>query len=185
MAKLSDYDRVTNVLYPFSDLQKIDPSVLKNAAERGEKVHEFCTAIMNDLGVVEINPNYEGYLKSFEIWMQGKEFCPRPDRFFCDKYKITGEIDGLYSNETGMTLFDIKTPAKESKSWLLQGSAYSYLAKQAGLKITKIEFVRLCKNGSPAVSYIYEENMDMFLKCLDIYRYFFSKKSEESYLDYL
>jgi hypothetical protein len=184
MAKI-EYDRVTEVLYPFSGLSSVDPYVLKHASERGSKVHEICEAITNDLGVIDMNPDFTGYTKSFEDWSQGKEFVERPSRFFCDKHHITGEIDGLYKNETGLTLFDIKTPATEKKTWSLQGSAYSYLAKKSGLNITKIEFVKLSKNGEKAISYFYKEDFDAFLKCLEIYRKFFKTRTTLNYLDFL
>lgn len=173
--KGDEYIRVTHILYPYSGLDKVPIDVLKNASERGSKIHEICSAMVDDLGVGVLDPDYSGYIKSFEDWMQGKEFVERPSRLYCDKYKITGEIDGLYKNETGLTLFDIKTPAKESKTWSCQGSAYSYLCKKSGLDITKIEFVKLSKDGSEAVSFFYEENMEIFLKCLDLYKYFFLK----------
>lgn len=170
-----EYTRVTHVLYPFSGLDQVPIEVLKNAQERGSKVHEICSAIVDDLGVVILDPDYTGYIRSFEEWMINKEFVQRPSRLYCDKYKITGEIDGLYKNETGLTLFDIKTPAKESRTWSCQGSAYSYLCKLNGLNITKIEFVKLAKDGSKAVSFFYEENLEIFLKCLELYKHFFLK----------
>jgi hypothetical protein len=185
MAKCIEHDRVTEVLYPFSGLSRVDPDILKQAADRGSKVHEICEAITNDLGVIDMNPDFSGYIRSFEQWAEGKEFIERPARFYCNQHYITGEIDGLYENETGLTLFDIKTPATEKKTWPLQGSAYSYLAKKAGLNITKIEFVKLSKGGEKATSYFYDENIDLFLKCLELYRKFFKTRQTLSYLDFL
>jgi hypothetical protein len=81
MHKISNYIRVTDVLYPFSNLSHIDPSILKNAAHRGTKVHEVCSAIMENLGVLELDDSVAGYITSFEKWAQGKKGLKRPDRF--------------------------------------------------------------------------------------------------------
>ena len=178
MQKTSDYPgfvRVTEALSIYSGIDKVPEKYLVDAKERGDKVHEIFTAMMNHLGVIETFPNYSGYIKSLESWIKDKEFIERPPRLFCDKYKITGEVDGIYKNPNGLTLFDIKTSQKINKTFLLQLSAYAYLCRLLGLNITKIECVQLLKDGSPAVSFFYEENLELFLECLKLYRYFFSK----------
>lgn len=183
--KTSDeYIRVTDVLFPFSGLKSIPAHVLQNAAERGTKVHEICEALISDLGTIPISPDLSGYIASFSKWAEDKKFVARPLRFYCDKYKITGEIDGLYKTEEGFTLFDIKTPATEGKTWSLQGSAYFYLATQAGYPITAIEFIQLSKLGYDAKVYSYKPNFELFLKCLEIYKLFFKdqKNNENDYL---
>lgn len=184
--KTSDeYIRVTDVLFPFSGLRSIPPHILQNAQERGTKVHEICDAIMNDLGTIDISPELNGYISSFSKWTEGKVFFKRPPRFYCDKYKITGEVDGLYINEDGsLTLFDIKTPASEGKTWSLQGSAYFHLATQADYPISKIEFIQLSKIGYDPKIYSYKPNFELFLKCLEIYKIFFKdqKNNENDYL---
>ncbi len=181
----SIYDRVTACLYPFSGLSHIDPEILANAAERGTKVHEICDAMMNDIGVFNISDTYEGYINSFTQWIPGKKFVSRPSRFYCDKYYISGEIDGLYKEKDGYVLFDIKTPARESKTWMLQGSAYSYLAKQAGFNIIRIEFIKLDKTGKEPKVFTYKEDFNAFVNCLEVYRYFYKTDNKENYLDFM
>lgn len=180
-----NYIRVTDVLFPFSGLKALDPTILKNAAERGTKVHEVCDSIINNFGFLSFDEQISGYIESFKIWNKDKEFIDKPERFFCDKYKITGECDGIIKNPTGFTLIDFKTPATESKSWLLQGSAYSYLAKQAGYNITEIHFVKLSKEGKAPKVFSYVEDFELFLKCLEVYNYFFKKPMDENPLDYI
>jgi Holliday junction resolvase-like predicted endonuclease len=183
MAKNKDYLRVTQVLSPFSGLSKVNPIVLSKAGERGSKVHEICTAVMDEIGIFPFGNTYDGYIESFKKWMDGKKFIDRPSRFYCDKYMITGEIDAIYQDKEDLVLIDIKTSSKENKTWPLQGSAYAYLCRQNGYNISRIEFIQLSKMGNEAKIYSYKENFDMFLKCLDVYKTFFDK--EEDYMEYI
>lgn len=174
-----NYTRVTEVLYPFSGLSKIDPHIVKNAAERGSRVHELCDALINDLGILDMDNKLAGYLTSFEKWAANKEFLVKPSRFYCDKYMITGECDGIYKDGNDLILFDLKTPLRESKTWPLQCSAYAYMARRDGYNIKRVEVIKLCQTGKEPTVYTYEENFDLFLKCLDIYRHFFAGKQED------
>lgn len=181
-----EYTRVTDALKFLSGLSKVPEQVLKNASERGTRVHLICDALMEGIDTTkEETSDIQGYIDGFNTWQIGKKFVSKPSRFFCDEHKITGEIDGLYENETGLTLFDFKTSSKPGKTWPLQGSAYSYLAKQYGLNITKIEFVHLFKNGKEPKSYFYEENFSKYLFCLEIHREFFVNETCEIDLEHL
>lgn len=185
MREFKDYVRVTDVLYPLTGLNKVDPNILKNAADRGTKVHEICDALLNDLGIYELDNKLQGYIESFATWYPSKKFIDKPARFYCDKYMITGECDAIYEGEEGLVLVDIKTPVNESKTWKVQGSAYSYLAKINGYDIKKIEFVKLSKEGKPPTIYQYEEDFPLFLKCLDIYNHFHKNFKDDTGIDYL
>lgn len=181
MQEFKTYDRVTSVLYPFSGLSKIDKSILKNACDRGTRVHEICDAIMEGIGFEY--DQFGGYYDSFNLWAN-KDFLVKPDRFFCNDYKITGEIDGIYRDGKGLVLFDIKTPYREGKTWKLQASAYAYLARKHGYNITRVEVVKLNKEGKLPTVYTYKEDFKKFVCCLDVYREFFSKENETP-LEYL
>lgn len=185
MKDMSEYIRVTDVLYPLSGLRFIDPAVLKNAADRGTKVHNIANALMDGIGVYNEDPNVQGYIDSLSQWLPGKEFVDRPGRFFCDELMITGEVDCLYKEGDGMVLVDLKTPASEGKTWKYQLSAYKYLAQKAGLNIVRIEAVRLSKTGGKPKTYVYEDHLAMYLHCLFVYKEFFWSKEEENPLDYL
>jgi hypothetical protein len=173
MKNLEDYVRVTEVLSHFSGIKNIPPQILQNAAERGTRVHEICDAIINDMGAFDVSENLRGYIDSFNYFLNGKRFIEKPERFFCDKYKISGECDGIYEEDKNLVLVDFKTSSKENKTWRLQGSAYSYLAKLYGYKISRIEFVKLCSEGSSPKIFVYQEDFETFLKCLDVYNLFF------------
>lgn len=180
------YTRVTDVLYPLSGLSKIDPEVVQRAADRGTLVHKICDAIINDFPYEnQITDETQGYIESFLQYLP-RDFIEKPDRFYCDKHMITGECDAIYKDEDGkLVLVDFKTPAAESKTWMLQASAYSYLAKLNGFDIQKIEFVRLMKNGKSPKIHVYEENFDLYLKCLEVYRYFFKDAKEPSPIEFI
>lgn len=184
MNDIKDYTRVTECLYPLSGLKSIPAEILKKAADRGTRVHEICDAIMADIGMLDLEDEVAGYIKSFEQWLPRK-FLEKPDRFFDDDHHLTGEADGMYVDGDDLVLFDIKTPAKESNTWLLQLSAYAYLARLSGYPITVIEVVRLNKDGKAPEVIRYKEDFDLFLNCLSVYRYFYSGKEQENYLDYL
>lgn len=174
--KIEDYLRVTEVLSPFSGLDQIDPIVLENAARRGTNVHLALDAFIEGLPMKIEDPSYGGYLHSALGFLLKKNFVTKPKRFFDDDLMITGECDAIYKDESGLVLVDFKTSSKESKTWMLQGSAYAHLARKAGYDIKRIEFVHLLKDGKPCKIYEYEEDFELYLKCLDVYRYFFEKK---------
>lgn len=210
---ITDYTRVTEVLYPFTGLSKIDPEVLENAASRGTIVHKLCDCLAFRIGIFpgdidELVKTYtiksdrssdeneihfqkekklvENFIKSFEKWYIDKDFIDKPARFYEDKLMITGECDLIYKDEKGhLILVDLKTPSSESKSWLLQGSAYSYMAKKIGYDIQAIEFLQISRIGSKPKIFKYEENFDLFRSHLNAYRYSFKDCFIENNLDYL
>ena len=175
---INDYLRVTEVLSPFSGLDQIDPGILENAAKRGTDIHLALDAFIEGLPMKISDPSYQGYLESASNFMKDKKFIIKPRRFFDDELMITGECDAIYKEEDGLVLVDFKTSSKESKTWMLQGSAYAHLARKSGYNIKRIEFVHLLKDGNPCKIYQYEEDFELYLKCLCVYRYFFEKKSK-------
>lgn len=174
------YYRVTEILETYSKMHLIDPEVLGNACVRGTKVDEACRCLMQGIEPFHLEDEYKGYLESFREWQEGKTFIANPGRLYCDELMLTGECDGIYKGETGLVLFDIKTPQSTSRSWALQGAAYVYLVGIAGLKIEKIEFVRIRKEGKSALvdPYEYESNWELFKKALELHKYFYEPKKK-------
>lgn len=202
---IDDYTRVTAVLSPFSGLNLIDPEVLSNAANRGTCVHNLCDLLicLGFLEEEEIDSHIKKYarndehfekekklivkmLTSFDKWRIGKRFENKPERFFDDDLMITGECDMIYKNSHGYrVLVDLKTPVSVSKTWPLQGSAYSYMSKKSGLKIDFIVFVQLSRSNAEAKEHFYEENFPLFKSALDMYRYFYKDWKQPLNEDYL
>lgn len=173
------YLRVTEILSPFSGLSNVPEHILENAKERGTAVHQAISAIENGIGQDGHNDSIAGYLSSYNQWACGKVFMQVPDRFYDDSLMITGEIDAMYETEDGIIIVDYKTPMKESKTWPLQATAYSYLARQNGYYVLGVQFVKLDASGKEPIIYEYKENMDLFLSILETYRYFYGKKEKK------
>jgi len=179
------YLRVTDILSPFSGLSNINPDVLKNAGNRGTLVHEIIEGIEQGFGKENVPEIAIGYIESYEKWAAGKDFLPAAKRFYENELMITGLIDSIYRDGEDLVLVDYKTPAKESKTWAIQASAYSFMCKKNGYNISRIEFIKLDKTGKYPKVYTYVENMDMFLKILECYKFFFKEVDQEIHLDYL
>ena len=172
----SEYTRVTEILYPYSGLQSIPPAILANAANRGTKVHNICESIMKGLGDWGVDEETKPYVDSFNKWWSlGHKVLSIEQRFFCSELMITGQVDMIVETENGAVILDLKTSSKPSKTWPLQGSAYAYMAKQAGYDIKGIHFLHLSKTGGDPHLYVYDDNFELFKKCLDIYKHFFEK----------
>lgn len=173
------YTRVTEVLAPFSGIDKIDKAVLEAACQRGTAVHEIIECMQEGLPTGDIPDHLLGYIESYDLWVGDKKFIKKPDRFFDKELMITGECDCLYQDNEGLILVDFKTSTSEGKTWKYQGSAYSYLAKRNGYDIKRIEFVKVSKDGKRANTYSYKEDMDSFRRLLEIYREFFKYNKED------
>jgi hypothetical protein len=189
------YYRVTHVLEPMSKLNLVPQHILEarleNKQNLGKLVHECCEYIVDEkitgdyFGLPKEAEGVSGYISSFLRWAENKNGWKRPQRFYCSNLMLTGMPDGLYKNETGYTIYDLKIPVATSKTWKYQGAAYAYLAMQAGYNITQVEFVRLKKDGKKPISNFYDDFKDDFktyLDCLKLYKIFFpiTKKKEET-----
>jgi hypothetical protein len=195
------YTRVSEVLSLFSDLKSIPPDILANAASRGTAVHFLCESLVlnhvDDMEEIvrEYTRNEEHFQKeliqvnhlvnSFKKWSKGKAFANTLDRLYDEELMLTGEVDLVYRDERGYVLVDLKTPASESKSWLLQGSAYHQMANKSGWRVDVIEFVKLSKTGKDPIVYVYKPRWDLFKAVLDTYRYYNIISELPSDVDYL
>jgi hypothetical protein len=170
-----NFTRVTNILYPFSGLDKVNPEIVAYAGERGTKVHEICEGIIQGLGELGVEDETWGYVESFKKWWEkGHEVLYLEERFFDDDLEITGKVDMILKSEEGLIVFDLKTSSKPSKTWPAQGSAYAYLAKKAGLDIKKIQFLHLNKHGKEPKIYEYPVDDSFFLDIYRVWKHFFS-----------
>lgn len=175
------YNRVTEILYPFSGMKYVDAEVLENACVRGTKVHKACEAIVGGMDGWNMPEELNGYITSFRDWWgKGKDVVSVEERFHCDKFRITGQVDLIIREPEGCFIVDLKTSKAESKSWLLQGSAYSYLAKQKGYDVSSIMFLKLDRDGKPPRPYFYEEDFGLFKQTMNVWRYFYGKKDERN-----
>lgn len=174
-----DHYRVTEVLYHFTGMKFVKTDILENAAVRGTKVHAACEGVARGLDPWELSPECQGYFDSFMRWWEkGQDVLAVEKRFFSDRLGITGQVDFILDTPRGHLICDLKTSAQESKTWRYQGSAYSYLAREAGYEPVGIMFLKLDRDGKYPREYYYEENMEMFCKVLEVYEEFFATKKQ-------
>jgi PD-(D/E)XK nuclease superfamily len=172
-----NYLRVTNILYPFSGLAKIDRDVVSKAAERGTKVHKICEAIALGLGEIGVDDETWGYVTSFKKWWEsGVQVKQMERRFWDDELSLTGQVDFIIETEDGLAIVDLKTSSKPSKTWPAQGAAYAYLAKKAGYDIKKIFFIHLNKHGKPPKVIEYPIDDSFFLAIFRVFKHFFQEE---------
>ena len=172
-----NYVRVTTVLYPFSGLDKLDADVVAHAAERGTKVHKICEGIIGGLGELGVDEETRPYVESFKQWWEkGHEVVEMEKRFYCNEHHITGQVDLILSTPDGLAILDIKTSSKPSPTWQAQGSAYAYLAKNAGYDIKRIFFLHLNRAGREAKIYEYPVDDSFFLAIFRVWKHFFGGK---------
>jgi len=177
-----DYIRVTTILYPFSGLRDIDPSVVAHAAERGTKVHKICEAIASGVPPLGIEDEVWGYVESFKKWFETADpIVEMEKRFWCDDLQVTGQVDFILDTPDGLAIIDLKTSSQPSKTWMAQGSAYAYLAKKAGYDIKKVYFVHLNKHGKPPKVYDYPMDDAFFMSILRTYLHFFCQRLKHEY----
>jgi CRISPR/Cas system-associated exonuclease Cas4 (RecB family) len=173
-----NYLRVTQILYPFSGLEKIDPEIVAKAGIRGTKVHKICEAIAQGLGELGVEDETKPYVESFKNWWEkGIDVVEIEKRFWDDELFITGQVDFIINTPLGLTIVDLKTSSKPSKTWQVQGCAYAYLAKKAGYDIKRILFIHLSKLGKAPKIYEYPVDDSFFLDVVRVYNHFYKEKS--------
>ena len=186
------YDRVTNVLAPFTGIEFVDKNLLESAGDRGTRVHSHIEGYLKGFGFGDPDHIVKPYLESFEIFWEASKHVFRggeiilEERMFCHDKKITGQADVIVKNAEGKTyLIDWKTSVVKSKSWDLQGAAYQYLCQRSGYhNVDAVMFVRLSKVGKkPSLSKAKDEdfkrNLSIFFKCLELYRFFDMKNTRQ------
>ena len=174
------YLSVTTVLNPFTNLSKIDPVVLANAADRGQRVHKFCEFHAKNMLIVEPDNDCKAYVKSYTTWFDSMVVKPLyiEERVDSAKYKLSGGIDlvAYLQGDNLPTVVDLKTPATASKTWQLQTAAYMMLLEEElGIKIGRRIALMLPKDGRRATVLEYthhEQDKALYLNALEVYRFF-------------
>ena len=174
---IENYLRVTTILYPFSGLASVDAEIVKNAAERGTRVHKICEGIIAGLGEIGVTEDTLGCVESFKKWWsQGHKVLEIEKRFYDDILSITGCADLIVEENDGHTIVDLKTSYKPSKTWHPQGAAYAYLARKAGYNVKSIKFIHLSRKGAQPKIHEYQPDDDLFLAIYKTYKHFFHKE---------
>lgn len=181
------YDRITTILGHFSGYDHVPDFVLQKAKDRGTAVHKMFEDMSTGKEPEEFNPAYKGYYDSLSKWMEGKHFLFPLDRLYNEHYMITGMIDGIYEDEEGLNLFDLKTSASIGKTWTEQMGGYLTLLNGTKITIDNVEIIQIKKDGEfPDIIPICSnynltsinntECQVRFLDCWVIFDRFFRKK---------
>jgi hypothetical protein len=174
------YVSVTEILKPYTKLDKIDPVVLANAADRGTRVHKWCTLYALNLLFIDVDPDCKGYVEAFKRWYDQyvDSMIREPTRLYCHQDRLTGEFD-LYVKFKGSdasVLIDIKTPATVSPTWQIQTAGYKYLIEQdISACVDRRLILQLPKDGSNAIIHEHKNHksdVQIFENALSVYRYF-------------
>ena len=147
------YPRVSDIIgkQNCNELKSVPIDVLANACIRGEKIHRYCTAFLNNLWVDDIEPEYVPYFEAFQDWAQKNVSCAYHSnvRLYDDVKRFTGEFDLIVKLHDGrLALLDIKTSCNKSKTWPVQLAAYGHLCEQNGYKFDVVYNVHLKKTKS-------------------------------------
>ena len=186
---LPGYTRVTEPLQGFSKYDLIDPATLANAQERGIRAHKYCEMYSKGIFFVE-EDDCKNYVEQFKKWFDEYvgTVLSTEHRLYDDKLKLTGQIDmlAIMKNNEELAIIDIKTTSSISQSWSLQTAAYLYLSHTSALisisKPVKRIALHLTKTGKKAkiIEYTdYQNDLRMYLNCLELYRYLNPPKKEK------
>ena len=176
---LPGYVRVSDILKPYSKLDGIPISFLEKAADRGTRVHEYCTEYSQNVFLSDIDEDCLPYVNSFIKWFDEKKIklLYIGDRMYHHGMKVTGEYDLIVDLGDGKnTLLDLKTSAKESKSWSLQLAAYKFLVEHNfKMNIERRCVLMLPKTGSCAKLIEYQDHLtdqSLFISAVYLYHHF-------------
>lgn len=178
-----DFLRVTEVISPYTGIEFVPEHFLNAAAERGTKVHQYIENFFNCLRYEEVDFNLTHYMDSFyQYWEENQHQYMNftvENRYFCNDLMITGQVDLINHEDDKITIVDWKTSSRpHHKAWALQSAAYRYLIEQnnnPNVRVDNVLFVLLKKDGKKPTLHKYddyERNLDIFLKCLELYRHF-------------
>jgi len=174
------YIRVTDVLKPFTNFSHIDPAVLKNAADRGTRVHKYCELYAQNMLIEQPLSDCKGYVDSFKDWFDDnvEEVISLEKRINHELLKISGKYDLVITKKGNPTrhLVDIKTPQSPALSWPLQMAAYQYLFEYENIGCLGERIcLMLDKKGGKAKEIVYvnyEDDWKLYLSALKLYKYF-------------
>lgn len=164
------YARVTSTLQSFTNFGGISKDVLEAKAALGTRVHECINELIEGKSPTALG-NEIGYVKSFENWRAeiNPTFLETETRYYCDKYRITGQIDALVKIEgkEEAVLVDFKTSVQESPIvWPMQGHLYHYLLAEANKVMAPfVLFIKLDRYGNKPKVFKYEVNTNQMEQC--------------------
>jgi len=184
-----DYLRVTDIIKPFSGVEFVPEDILNVAAKKGTRVHKYIENILKGEDSYIFHEEDSLYVDSFKVFWEKSSHAFKggnmilEQRLFCDELQITGQADVIIEMQDRTYIIDWKTSKSTHKSWALQGCAYKYLAEKSGFKnVDSVLFVKLKSDGKPPSLHKHEkheENLEIFVKCLELYKWFDMKNTRK------
>lgn len=143
---------VTTVMKPLSEAYYggIDAKVLGKAANRGSAVHSAID-IYAKYGVIDIEPELEGYFKAFLAWFKDYEVKPyaTETKTYNRALLYAGTVDMSCSERGVDTMADFKTTASYSPMLCgVQLEAYERAQESHGIKYQNRAIIQLKKDGT-------------------------------------
>ena len=156
------YTRVSDFCKCYEDFSSVDPEYLKLRARVGTGVHQAIDNTINFMPV-SLQDDEKGYYESWFKWFD-KTHCSviyTESRMYCDKFMMTGAIDGIisYPGSDEKFIVDWKTSSYcNDDIWSLKGTFYHYLVTQNKLCdiADKVVYVQLDRNGGYPTVHEYE-----------------------------
>lgn len=125
------YTRVSEFCSRYEDFGNIDQAVLENKCRIGTSVHK---AIQSSIECIpfRLAEDEKGYFESWFKWWDKMrcDIVHMEERLYCDKFMLTGAIDGIIVFNDGITksIVDWKTSAScNDDIWALKGAFYHHL----------------------------------------------------------
>lgn len=125
--------RVISAVYPKKSWDGVDPSVIANARERGERVDKYLTTYIetgsvtpDEIERVDVRERLDCVIEYWNKHLLGLPFKAK-QIVYSDKWKIAGETDFLCMADGGIVI-DLKNTAQIERSYALQVGAYRSLA---------------------------------------------------------
>lgn len=185
---IEDYQRVTEIISPFTGIEFVPEDILNHASQRGSEVHRYIEAFFEGWPIHVMPQQISYYYASFlHFWESSKHQFDGGEiqiekRVNCPDLMVTGCADLVAVCEGRTYLIDWKTSASFHKSWYVQGAAYKHLFELNEYEnVDDVLFVKLKKDGSPPSLYKSKDqgHLDIFFKCVELYRYFEMDKTRK------
>lgn len=135
------YPRVSDIYAPYSGgaYAYLSTEMLAKAAERGDKVEEYCIGLLKNEFLPQLDDECSLFVKAFEDWANDHilECLVSKTRLYDDERRFSGEFDLLVTLKESKkpALIDLKCTAAVHKFWPIQLSAYHHLCRLNGYDV--------------------------------------------------
>jgi hypothetical protein len=168
------------VMKPWADFSRVPNAVLNSAADRGTRVHAYCSAIALGLGTYYIDEDCEGYVASFIRWygLQVQEALHVEETFTSALGYVAHPDLVVLLSDGRLALVDLKTPVAHKRLWEAQLAACRRaVMEKRGYRELCAGSLQLHPDGhSPKMRWLDEKQeaqaFNAFLGALNAWNYF-------------